>query len=367
MKRKTTKLAVIVIVSGLVLFNTAMTSAQPVYFADPDLKWVVEQKLGVSDPTADDMLALTLLDALMSGIDNLTGLEYAVNLAKLSLYNNGITDISPLSGLTNLTWLGLGHNKLSDNISPLSELTNLTTLSLGENRISDISPLSGLTNLTLLNLYNNQIIDISPLSGLDNLTTLHLSWNQLTDISPLSGLDNLTSLYLGVNQISNILPLSGLTNLTGLTLYNNQISDISPLSELTKVRYWYLWDNQISDISPLSGLTNMWELDLHSNPLNKEAYCTYLPSIIANNPNVWITYDPSPCGCPPPPALPGDFDENCRVNWGDFSIFASHWLQSPCTDPNWCGGADLDNSSQVNWGDFSIFASHWLECNGIGC
>ena len=71
------------------------------------------------------------------------------------------------------------------------------------------------------------------------------------------------------------------------------------------------------------------------------------------------------CGDQNHPYPVGDLDHNCRVNWADFAIFASHWLQSPCTDPNWCGGADLDNSSQVNWDDFAIFAAHWLECTAV--
>ncbi len=213
MNRKTTKLTMFVIVLGVVLFNAAMVSAQPVYFANANLKQAVEEKLGVSDPTADDMLALTYLNAGDNGIVDLAGLEYAVNLTTLLLFRNQISDISPLS-----------------------ELTNLTLLALSFNRISDISPLSELTNLWYLSFYTNQISDISPLSGLTNLTSLRLN------------------------------------------------------------------SNQISDISPLSGLTNLTYLRLNNNPLNREAYCTYLPLIEVNNPGVDIKYypDTSPCGCRQP-------------------------------------------------------------------
>ncbi|KKL57283.1 hypothetical protein LCGC14_2236980, partial [marine sediment metagenome] len=38
-----------------------------------------------------------------------------------------------------------------------------------------------------------------------------------------------------------------------------------------------------------------------------------------------------------------------------------------CAEPDWCSGADLDHSGQVGWGDFGIFAAHWLECAGPGC
>jgi len=79
----------------------------------------------------------------------------------------------------NWTSLYLGDNKISD-IKPLSNLTNLTTLNLRENQISDIKPLSNLTKLTSLNLKDNQISDIKPLSNLTKLTELSLSGNPLT-------------------------------------------------------------------------------------------------------------------------------------------------------------------------------------------
>ena len=154
MNWKTTKLTIFVVVLGVVLFNTATVSAQGVYFADANLKQLVEFYLNVSDPTADDMLGLTYLDDACIGIDDLTGLEYAYNLAELSLYDNQISDISPLSGLTNLTYLYLSYNQISD-ISPLAGLTNLTYLNLDHNQISNISCLSGLTSLTELHLYDN--------------------------------------------------------------------------------------------------------------------------------------------------------------------------------------------------------------------
>jgi len=84
---------------------------EPVYFA-------VEQTLGVTDPTASDMLGLTNLYASWRGISDLTGLEYATNLTWLDLNHNQISDLSPLAGLTNLTQLGLWSNQISD-LSPL--------------------------------------------------------------------------------------------------------------------------------------------------------------------------------------------------------------------------------------------------------
>ena len=68
-------------------------------------------------------------------------------------------------------------------------------------RDSDISVLSGLTDLETLWLNNNQISDISVLSGLINLTELGLDENQIIDINSLSNVTSLKSLSLLQNPL----------------------------------------------------------------------------------------------------------------------------------------------------------------------
>jgi len=297
----------------------------PAYFADPKLKQCVIDALAAldppiitSEPTPNDMLRLKELVYVgdyHSGpgygdddIVSLIGLEHAKNLEVLKLYFNEISDISPLfntdtqSGLTDLTYLDLGYNNISD-ISALAGLTKLTYLDLRFNEeISDISPLfdtdtqSGLTDLTYLDLGYNNISDISALAGLTSLTTLSLDGCQidnddlttLYDTATQSGLTILTELSLWDNQISDISALAGLTDLTGLNLGMNDIDDISPLhdertgSGLTKLTYLNLYDNDIWDIDSLwdrhydsasggyveTGLMDLKFLDLGNNHIS---------------------------------------------------------------------------------------------------
>jgi len=131
------------------------------------------------------------------------------------------TDCNQASRLLSaLTELSLSNNQIAD-LKPLSTLTNLTFLFLDNNQITDIKPLSTLTNLAYLYLDNNQITDIKPLSTLTNLTNLHLADNQITDLRPLSTLTKLTFILLNNNSIADLKPLSTFTNLTRLDLYNN--------------------------------------------------------------------------------------------------------------------------------------------------
>ena len=243
---------------------TVSVSAAPVNFPDANLKAVVENKLGVVDPTPTDMLALTFLDGTASGIVDLTGLETATNLNQLRLPINQISDVTPISGLTNLTGLTLSQNLLTDT-SGLSSLTNLTALALFDNQISDISGVSGMTNLVSLHLHTNQIVDVSPLSGLANVTFLDLTRNQISDVSGLSGLSSILTLRLPVNQVSDVSPLAGLTTLVSLDLSINPLSDVSSLAGLTNLTALALINDQVSDVTALAGLTNLTGLHMDSN------------------------------------------------------------------------------------------------------
>ena len=154
------------------------------------------------------------------GIKNLLGLENAVNLEKLDLNENEISDLSPIAKLNKLTKLSLIRNRIS-NLQPLSELTNLEYLDLYANKIVDISPLAKLTNLKHLDLHNNNdqtgdpvhptisggIKDISVVKNLTKLEMLSLGSNNITDITPIKNLTNIKDLVLAGNHISDYLGL----------------------------------------------------------------------------------------------------------------------------------------------------------------
>jgi len=263
----------------LQLSISSLVLAEPVYFADPNLKAAVEAELGIADPNQTDMLGLTYLSANHLGISDLTGLEYATDVNELHLSSNLISDLSPISELTSLINLYLNDNQITD-ISAVENLVNLDTLFLSINLISDLSPVSGLTGLTSLYLGSNQIIDISSLSGLSNLTMLDLTDNQVDDISVVSNLTSLEHLYLANNQVAGALP---------------------DMSNLTNLQYLHLTNNFIEDIYGLTGEepNDLINLLLRGNTLNKVSYCTYLPTIKDNNPLISIEIEDNPYTCLP--------------------------------------------------------------------
>jgi hypothetical protein len=56
-----------------------------------------------------------------------------------------------------------------------------------------------------------------------------------------------------------------------------------------------------------------------------------------------------------------DFNNDTIVNFHDYAIFASHWLETNCNTSNGCDGTDLDINDSVNANDLMLFCQYWLE------
>ncbi len=188
-----------------VYFNFEIMSLgeEVVTFQDNNLEQAIRDALNKPDGdiTRADMETITNLDVSNSGIQYLSGLEYAVNLQTLSFAFNQVSDISALANLTNMMFLYFYNNQVS-NISVLANLTNLWSLNFYNNQVSDISALAGLTNLRSLSFNNNQVKDISALGNLVNLQDLDFSDNQVIDISATANLTNLQNFIIKNNYIN---------------------------------------------------------------------------------------------------------------------------------------------------------------------
>ena len=256
---------------------------------DATLRRTLEEVLGKDENapiTRGDMASLTRL-TIDGGVDQLAGLDHAINLVSLACTNGGVSDLTPLAGLSVLTWLDLRRNAISD-VAPLAGLESLTNLFLSSNDISDLTPLSGLDGLARLELSRNAVFDIAPLAGLRSLARLGLFYNSaISDITPLVGLEALTSLDIGLTAISNIAPLAELRSLTWLAATASGISDIGPLAELRSLTWLSARNNTIFDLTPIAGLDLLTELDLSYNAISDLAPITGLNRLTRLN----LTYN----------------------------------------------------------------------------
>lgn len=99
--------AVIATTSNTLLFdaNEIKAGSDIVNIPDVNFKTCINgylSKGSAEDITVSEMETLDTVICAESGIKDITGIDKAVNLTQLILAKNQITDISPVSGLTNL-------------------------------------------------------------------------------------------------------------------------------------------------------------------------------------------------------------------------------------------------------------------------
>ena len=204
-------------------------------------------------------------------IKDLSGIEIFTKLKRLTLDNNLITDLTPLSNL-DLTELNIRNNKELTDISIVQNFKNLNQLILDSCGITqdNMESICKCTNLTKLGLHG--CLEINDISKLANLTKLQRLWIGRTSITSVDALKDLTTLKeLDINYIRNIKSLEtlkNLVNLEGLYCCSCSITDITPLSNLTKLTTLRIDDNNIQDISVLSNLTNLKALNVSNNHIS---------------------------------------------------------------------------------------------------
>ena len=286
------------------------------WMPDANLRRILSEELEVKNLRIADMQRLHTLISEREGIENLEGLQHAVNLKYLQVNKAKVSDLIPLAGLVALNTLKIDHNPISD-LTPLAGLVNLERLQLNDCQILDITPLAGLVNLRWLSLEYNQISDITPIRSLTKLERLTIIGNPIdythavgppvdwmpdpnlwrivseelgvvgltiadmqrlhTLTSERDGIENLEGLQHAVNlkylqiikaKISDLTPLSGLVALNTLKIDHNPISDLTPLAGLVNLERLQLNDCQILDITPLAGLVNLRWLSLEYNQIS---------------------------------------------------------------------------------------------------
>ena len=220
--------------------------------------------------------------------------SYRLDTESLSLSDKHITDISALSGFSELKILDLSKNEISD-LSPLMKLAKLERLNISDNFVSDLRPLIGLPVLNKLEAANNLISETSAVGSVNALRELDLSGNAIRDFNGLGKLENLAVLNLSNTEISDqmlsaLYPLQSMQNLDlrdndGLSdkaigdlksrLYGCAIATSELVYEIdfsghvirSDERKLFFPSGGISDLSGLNRLTRLEDLDLSGNDI----------------------------------------------------------------------------------------------------
>lgn len=210
----------------------------------------------------------------LSGIADLTGIEAFTNLTYLQISSNFLTNLD-LSSNTNLVYLSCSYNHL--NSINLNGLTQLDTLSINDNNLTSLST-DGLTSLRILNCANNDLSSLTVNNSLQ-LKYLNCSLNSLFNVQ-VSALSNLETYFCASNAIST-LSIGNLVNLKYFDCYYNSVSslDLSTFPNLISLKCGY---NQLTGLD----LSAVPLLEFLSCPNNNLTTLSFVNNTIIKNINI---------------------------------------------------------------------------------
>jgi internalin A len=238
---------------------------------DPALAAALRMQLGVGDGAAIDGDALAELlhvDASSAGVTSLQGLECAHALQTITMYDNAITDVSPLAGLEHLAQVYMGENAITD-VSPFAELPELSVLHLASNQIADVSALRGHARLHSLGLEGNAVTSTADIVDMPMLANLDLTDDPILVLEGLTGLSNLFSLRLGGTMISDLGALAAVPRVDNLHVERAALTSLDSLPAMPGLTWIDVSYNALTDVDVLGtpGFAALDQVTLDGNPL----------------------------------------------------------------------------------------------------
>lgn len=190
-------------------------------FADWTKPYWIENLEGIQYAKSATMVDIGYTSAVEGkSIKDVSPLAELTQLDELILKQDGITDVSALKTLVNLTNLDLSMNAEIKDISAVRDMKKLSKLNVSSNAIENVNDIAGLTKLQYLNISGNEISELPDMSQLTELKTLLASDNKLTDVTTIGQLKNLEALDITKNSgITDVKSLAGLTNLDETRTY----------------------------------------------------------------------------------------------------------------------------------------------------
>ena len=152
------------------------------------------------------------LDQFNSPVSSLT------EITSLCLDGMGLTTIAPLEFIFDLRYVSLCNNYISS-LTPLSSAKNLLELHASMNRLKNVSEdLANLTSITAIDISKNSVTELTLSECTTQLNLLDVSCNQIKSLSSLTSQKKLKQLFVADNQIHDSNEIIQLKNCTGLEI-----------------------------------------------------------------------------------------------------------------------------------------------------
>lgn len=231
-------------------------------------------RLDLSNNNLTDLQILSTLADTLGNLNfdgnmvtDLTFLEGFGKLTVLSAAGNGIEEASSLASLTDLTQLCLDGSSLKS-LDFLSAFQKLETLSVSNTGLSSLKGIEQNIKLETICADDNSLTSLEGLENATILNTVSLNNNQISDLSLLKKSSaTLKEVYVSGNQIETLDPLSGCSSLKYLWADENKLTDLSALSGCTGLSKISVSGNQITSISSLSNAKELFYIDLSENQI----------------------------------------------------------------------------------------------------
>lgn len=215
-------------------------------------------ELSISDATNESLKSVTKVpwvkQLTLRGdkVTDLTPVAQLKGLKKLDAYGcSGITDVKPLSGLSELVDISLYMTKVAD-IAPLSKLTKLESLDLYATEVTDLAPLKNLRKLKRLNLYMVKAKDWAPVADLTELEDIWLQFSNIKDLKILAKASKMKSLRVNwCAELADISAVANMPDLESIDLQDTAITTIAPMAKLKKLHSVDIGGTKVTDLSPL--------------------------------------------------------------------------------------------------------------------
>lgn len=248
------------------------------------------QIVNIPDPVFKDALVGNS-NINTNGDDEIQVSEAIAYDQDIFLQNFGVNDLTGIEAFVNLTRLNVNENNLTE-----LDLTNnvaLTEIICRDNQLTSLD-ITGLTSLTNLVCYYNQLTQIDVSTNLA-LTEFSCRNNLLTSLD-ISNMPNLVTINCNTNQMTSI-DVSNSPMLQYLDPFNNQLESID-VSTNTALTHLIIRANDLSSIdvsnNPNLRVLNLGEneltaLDISQNPLLEQLIFQFnmIPEIdLSNNPNL---------------------------------------------------------------------------------
>ncbi len=197
-----------------------------------------------------------------NGISDLSPLSRLTEITGALLISHNLS-IESLNGLENLEKLGVAYIHRNRNLNSISSLNKITTLN-GSISINGSPAISGLTITDNLSLQS-----LAGLESLESVVNIRLSSTPINSLEPLSKLRTVANtISISFTDLTSMEGLHSLSQVENFSiLFNQSLSSLDGLQGLRNVNnLLYIWqNNSLQTLTGLEGLLYAKRIEIHNN------------------------------------------------------------------------------------------------------